>query len=123
MEDFVRALRELRRIEESGVTGHLADQVSLKIGNIYQIQRKYEDAAGYFQKVENSPCLECRRRAIISLSETYESVYDFQRAIETIRKLDQTAENEQRVNQEVARLAAKQRKLGNETTLSWPRHR
>jgi tetratricopeptide (TPR) repeat protein len=120
MEDFNRALRELRRIEEAGVTGHLADQVYLKIGNIYQIQRKYEDAASYLQRVEQSPCPECRRRAILGLAETYEALYDIPRAIETIRKLDQTPENDRQVGQEVARLTEKQRKLGN-TQLTWPR--
>jgi len=118
MEDYNRALRELRRIEEAGVSGHLADQVSLKIGNIYQIQRKYEDAAEYLQRVERSPCPECRRGAIISLAETYEALYDIPKAIETIRKLDHTPENDRQVAQEVARLTDKQRKLGS-TEMTW----
>lgn len=122
MEDYNRALRELRRIEVAGVTGHLADQVCLKIGNIYQIQRKYEDAASYLRRVERSPCPECRRRAIISLAETYEALYDIPEAIGTIRKLDHTPENDRQVSQEVARLTEKQRKLGN-TPMTWPRPR
>lgn len=120
MEDYNRALRELRRIEEAGVSGHLADQVCLKIGNIYQIQRKYEDAADYLKRVERSPCPECRRSAIISLAETYEALYDIPQAIETIRKLDHTPENDRQVTQEVARLTEKQRLLGS-TAVTWRR--
>lgn len=123
MEDYNRALRELRRIEEAGVSGHLADQVFLKIGNIYQIQRKYEDAASYLQRVEQSPCPECRRRAIMNLAETYEAMYDIPNAIATIRKLDHTPENDRRVSQEVVRLTEKQRKLGTNSAMPWPRHR
>jgi len=119
MEDYNRALRELRRIEEAGVTGHLADQVNLKIGNIYQIQRKYEDAASYLKRVEKSPCPECRCGAIVSLAETYEALYDIPRAIETIRELDHTPENDRQVSKEVARLTDKQRKLGS-TPMTWP---
>ena len=87
--DYDRAWRELRRIEDSGEAGlHLADQVYLKLGSIDQMRRRYEDAADYFRKVINSPCPECRRRAILNLTETYEALYDFDNAIETIRKLD-----------------------------------
>ena len=118
MEDYNRALRELRRIEEAGVSGHLADQVLLKIGNIYQIQQKYEDAASYLERVEQSPCTECRRSAIVSLAATYEALYDIPHAIETIRKLDHTPENDRQVSQEVARLTGKQRKLVS-TPMTW----
>ena len=118
MEDYLRALRELLRIEEAGVAGHLADQVFLKIGNIYQIQRRFEDAAGYLRRVEKSPCPECRHRAILSLAETYEALYDIPHAIETIRELDHTPENEQRVSQEIARLTEKERKLGS-SEMTW----
>jgi tetratricopeptide (TPR) repeat protein len=118
MEDYNRALRELRRMEEAGVTGHLSDQVFLKIGNIYQIQRKYEDAADYLARVEQSPCPECRRNAIVSLAETYEALYDIPHAIETIRKLDHTPENDRQVAQEVARLTEKRRRLGS-TAMTW----
>ena len=38
-EDYDRALRELRALEESGIGELLADQVSLKIGNIYRFRR------------------------------------------------------------------------------------
>ena len=41
-----------------------------------------------FEKVSASPCIECRRRAIVHLMETYEAQRDFDRAIEAIRKLD-----------------------------------
>jgi tetratricopeptide (TPR) repeat protein len=121
MEEYNRALRDLRRLEEAGVTGHLADQVCLKIGSIYQIQRRFEDAESHFQKVKESPCLECRRRAIKSLAETYEAVYDIPHAIETIQKLDHTPENDRLVSREVARLQDKERRLGAENSLPWPR--
>lgn len=117
-EDYAGALRELRRIEEQGVTGHLADQVYLKIGNIYQIQNRYEDALGMFQKVSESPCLECRRRAILHLMETYESVMDFDRAIEAIRKLDSSADNV-RIAREVTRLSERRREVGSESVMDW----
>jgi len=123
MEDYSRALRQLRRMEEAGVAGHLADQICLKIGNIYQIQRRYEDAKGYFERVEQSPCPECRHRAITSLAETYESLYDFQKAIETIRKLDRTPENDRRVAEQEKRLLEKERKMSSGNTGAWPARR
>lgn len=98
------ALQGLRSIEEEGVTGHLADQVSLKIGNIYQIQKKYEQAAGCFQKVMDSPCIDCRRRAHLHLMETCEALFDFERAIAVIRSLEPSPENTPIIAREVARL-------------------
>jgi tetratricopeptide (TPR) repeat protein len=123
MEEYNRALRDLLRLEESGVTGHLADQVYLKIGSIYQIQRKFEDAESYFQRVRESPCLECRRRAVMSLAETYEAVYDIPNAIETIQKLDHTPDNERLISREVARLKDKERRLGVDNSLPWPKRK
>lgn len=111
-EDYDHAWRELRQIEESGTAGtHLADQVSLKLGSISQIRQRYEDAAAYFEKVVGSPCQECRRQAILSLTKTYEALYSFDRAIETVQKLDQYPEDKQRVSQEVQRLTAEKNRL------------
>ena len=93
LNDLDRALRDLMRIEDTGVTGHLADQVRLKIGTIYQIRKRFENALGSFHKVTESPCIECRRRALLSLAQTYEAVYDFDNAIETLHRLDGTGEN------------------------------
>jgi tetratricopeptide (TPR) repeat protein len=123
MEEYNRALRDLRRLEEAGVTGHLADQVYLKIGSIYQIQRKFDDAEAYFQRVKESPCLECRRRAVMSLAGTYEAVYDIPHAIETIQKLDRTPENDRLISREVQRLKDKERRLGAENAIPWPRRK
>jgi len=110
-EDFDRALRELQHILESGAGGHLADQSRLKIGNIYQIQRRYEEALAVFELVSHSPCQVCRRRAILNLMETYESLYDFDRAVAAVRRLDGTPENADRIREEVARLEDKRRRL------------
>ncbi len=122
-EDFNRALRELRRIEEEGMSGHLAHQVYLKIGAVYQIQRKYDAALSCFQKVAEAPCPECRRQAILDLAETYESLYDFNRAIETIKKLDATPPNQTLITQEVERLQRKQREVDSGPVLGWRTHR
>ncbi len=112
-EDFDRALRELQHILESGAGGHLADQSRLKIGNIYQIQRRYEEALAVFELVSHSPCQVCRRRAILNLMETYESLYDFDRAVAAVRRLDGTPENADRIREEVARLEDKRRRLNS----------
>jgi tetratricopeptide (TPR) repeat protein len=110
--DYDRALRELRRIEEQGIGGHTVDRARLKIGDIYQIRKRYQDALEPFQKVAGSSCIECRRRAVLSLMETYEALYDFDRAIETVRRLDATRENERRIQEEVARLSSKRGQIG-----------
>jgi tetratricopeptide (TPR) repeat protein len=111
-EDYDRAWRELRQIEDSGTAGtHLADQVSLKLGSISQIRQRYEEAASYFEKIVASPCQECRRQAILSLTKTYEALYNFDRAIETVKKLDQYPEDKERVSQEVQRLTGEKSKL------------
>jgi tetratricopeptide (TPR) repeat protein len=117
--DYDRALRELRQLEADGVTGHLAHQVYLKIGNIYQIQRKYEEAAVCFQKVMDAPCIDCRRRARIHLMETQEALFNFDRAIAVIRSLDRTPENEEVVQREVRRLSEKRRRLDSGQPPSW----
>jgi tetratricopeptide (TPR) repeat protein len=116
--EYDHALRDLRRMEEQGVSGHLAHLVYLKIGNIYQIQNRFDEALGIFQKVSESPCVECRRRAIVHLMESHESLFDFDRAIEAIRKLD-VPENESRIAHEVARLSERRRQLGSATNLNW----
>jgi tetratricopeptide (TPR) repeat protein len=118
-EDLNRALRELQRLEEGGISGHLLDQVSLRIGSIYQIQHKYEDAEGYFQRVSQAGCRECRRQAILDLAETYESLYDFDRAVATIRKLDPGPENEQFITKEVARLQDKRKRVDTGPVPLW----
>ncbi len=105
------ALQALRRLQEEGLTGHLADQVSIKIGNIYQIQKKYEQALGCFQKVMESPCIDCRRRAHIHLMETYEDLFDFERAISVIRSLDASPENQPIIAREIARLNERRREV------------
>ncbi len=122
LEDYDRALRELRRIEEHGIVGHIADQVQLKIGNIYQIRKRYEESLQPFKRVCESPCIECRRRALINLMETYEATYDFDSAIDTIRKLDPTPENQQRIAQEVARLTAKGEQVNSASLSGWYSH-
>lgn len=108
--DFDRALRELQGIQESGVTGHLADQISLKIGNIYLIQKRYEDALPPFERVAHCPSAECRRHAILGMAEAYEGLFDFDKAIEAVRQLDATPENQARIREEVARLEAARKK-------------
>ncbi len=118
-EDFYRALRELRHLEESGVSGHLSDQVLLKIGNIYQIQHKYDDAVACFQRVSQAGCRECRRQAILDLASTYESLYDFDRAVAAIRKLDPGPENEKFIKDEVARLQDKRKRVDSGPVPLW----
>ena len=110
-EDYYRALRELHGLEESGVGGHLADQVSLKIGSIYQIQKKLPEAVEPLRKVLGSKCAECRRSAVLNLTATYESMLDFPKAIETIRRLDKTPENDEYLKREIDRLTAKQKSI------------
>ena len=117
--DYDRSLRELRHMEEEGVSGHLAHQVYLKIGNIYQIQKKYEEAAACFQKVKDAPCIDCRRRARIHLMETYEALFDFDRALAAIRSLNATPDNQAVVARELKRLAEKRRRLDSGPSPPW----
>lgn len=117
--DYDTALRELRHIEEEGASGHLAHQVYLKIGNIYQVQKKYEDAVGCFERVTGSPCIDCRRRAHIHLMEAYEALFDFDRAIEAVRGLDPGPENNETVEREVKRLIEKQHRLDSGKSPPW----
>ncbi|MBP1595087.1 MAG: Tetratricopeptide 1 repeat-containing protein [Acidobacteria bacterium] len=121
--EYYRALRELIHLEESGVSGHLADQVELKIGNIYQVQKKFSESIAPFRKVIAASCPECRRRAVLSLTETYENLLDIDKAIETIRLLDDTPENTQMIESEVARLnrSRKAVETGAGLELKYPR--
>lgn len=110
-EDYDRALRELRSLEDSGITGRLADQVSLKIGSIYQIQKKFEEALEPFRKAIDASSPEYRRRAILEVAETYENLFEFDKAIETVRMLDKTPENEAYVQREVERMNARRKQV------------
>jgi TolA-binding protein len=123
LEDYDSAWRELRHIEDAGVSGHLADQTFLKLGVIDQIRHQYEDAAGYFRRVCESPCPECRRRAILDLAKSYEALFDFDHAIETLGRLDPSPENSSLVRQEVARLKDKKRQADAVTVPTWNKHR
>jgi tetratricopeptide (TPR) repeat protein len=118
--DYDRALRDLRRIEEQGISGHLAHQVYLKIGNIYQLQNRFDAAVAVFEKVSGSACIECRRRALVHLMESHESLYDFDAAIKSVRKLD-SPENDSLIAREVTRLSERRRQLGSGTELNWIR--
>ncbi len=118
-EDYYRALRELHSLEESGISGHLADQVSLKIGSIYQIQKKYPETIEPLQKVLGSACPECRRSAVLNLTATYENLLDFDKAIETIRRLDPGPENDAYRQKEIERLNAKRRNVDKPGELGW----
>jgi tetratricopeptide (TPR) repeat protein len=117
--DIDRALRELRDVEDSGIRDELGDQVKLKIGNMYQMKKQYEDAAAYFEPVVGSHCGDCRRRALIHLSETYEALYRFDRAIATIQKLEPNPENQRLIDREVARLIEKQRRADVKPAPDW----
>jgi tetratricopeptide (TPR) repeat protein len=115
MQRFDTAWRELRRMEEAGVSGHLADQIYLKLGNIDQIKRQYGDAVPYFQRVIGAACPDCRRRAILNLSETYEALYDFDKAIETLGKLDKA--DKALADREVARLRELKHEVESDSAL------
>jgi tetratricopeptide (TPR) repeat protein len=108
-EEFDHARRELLGLEDAGVSGRLADQVSLKIGDSYAIQKRFDEAVEPFQKALTSAFPECRRRAILSLEETYENLFEFDKAMQTIRMLDKSPENDRYVQSEVARLSAKRK--------------
>jgi tetratricopeptide (TPR) repeat protein len=108
-EEFDHARRELLGLEDAGVSGRLADQVSLKIGDSYAIQKRFDEAVEPFQKALTSAFPECRRRAILSLAETYENLFEFDKAMQTIRMLDKSPENDRYVQSEVARLSAKRK--------------
>jgi tetratricopeptide (TPR) repeat protein len=121
--DFHRALREFRKLEEDGLTGHPAHLVFLKIGAIYQIQHKYQESIPYFENVATAACPECRRKAILDLAETYEYLYDFNRAIQTLQRLDANPENATLVAGETRRLEEKRNRVNITGELSWQTHR
>jgi tetratricopeptide (TPR) repeat protein len=121
--DFHRALREFRKLEDDGVTGHTAHLVFLKIGAIYQIQHKYEESVTYFENVATAACAECRRKAILDLAETYEYLYDFNRAIQTLNRLDANAENAALISGETRRLEDKRNRVNITGELNWRTHR
>jgi tetratricopeptide (TPR) repeat protein len=112
-EEFDHARRELLGLEDAGVSGRLADQVSLKIGDSYAIQKRFDEAVEPYQKVLTSSFPECRRRAIISLADTYENLFEFDQAMQTLRMLDKSPENDRYLQSEVTRLSA--RRKGVET--------
>ncbi len=117
LQRYDTAWRELRRMEDAGVSGHLADQVFLKLGNIDQIKRQYRDAVAYFQRVAEAPCPECRRRAILNLAESYEALYDYDKAIDALRKLDKS--DKQLEAQEVARLDGLKHRVDSHSAPDW----
>jgi tetratricopeptide (TPR) repeat protein len=121
--DYYRALRELASLQETGIDAHLANQVSLKIGNIYQSQKKFVDAIEPFRKVLNAECKECKRRAVLNLTETYANLFEFDNAIATIQMLDKTPENEAYIRSEIQRLNEKRKRqvLGADLTWEYPR--
>ncbi len=120
-QEYHQALRELRQLEDDGVRDHLSHLVFLKIGNIYQIDRKYEEAIPYFEKVAAAACIDCRRQAILELSSTYESLYKFDKAAEVIKRLDPTPDNKRVIAAEVRRLQEKRRRVDS-GYMTWRTH-
>lgn len=120
-EDFDRARRELNAIVDSGATGKLADQIYLKIGDSYAIEKRFEEAEEPYQKVLPSQFPECRRRAILSLSETYENLFEFDKAIQTIKLLEKTPDGGAFAQREIARLTAKSKSVESGTGPEWNR--
>jgi tetratricopeptide (TPR) repeat protein len=120
-QDYHRALRALRQLEDDGVRDHLSHLVYLKIGNIYQIQHKYAEAIPYFVKVAAAACIDCRRQGILELESTYESLYEFNKAIETVKRLDPTEENKRIIDTEVHRLQDKRRRVDS-GYMTWRTH-
>ena len=114
-----RALRALESLEEAGVGGRLAAQVSLKIGDIYLVERRFSDAIAPYGKVLESDCQECRQRAIMSLAESYENLMDFDKAIATMRLLERNTGNMQFVAKEVERLIRKREEAERTVALGW----
>ncbi len=118
-----RAIRALTSLEDSPVSGRLAAQVELKIGDIYQVEQRFADAIGPYSKVLTSDCQECRERAIKSLAESYENLMDFGKAIETIGMLNKIPENEQFIRKEVERLTKKIKDAEGKGSLNWKQPR
>jgi len=118
-QDYHNALRELRRLEEAGIDGHLGHKVFLKIGSIYQIEKKYETAITYFLRVADAPCQECRRQAILSLAACHEAVFDFAKAREALARLDDTPENRRLIADESARLQDKEKRVNSQPAMEW----
>jgi tetratricopeptide (TPR) repeat protein len=116
-ENYDRALRELRSLQDAGAQGRLADQVLLKVGSIYQIQKKYDLAIEPFTRALASEFPEIRRRALLSLAENYENLFDFDNAVATMRKMPRTPEDEAFVASEIARLNKKRRDVEKGGTL------
>ncbi len=121
--EYGRALRALSSLEESGISGRLAAQVALKIGDIYQVEKRFSEAIEPFRRVLASTCQECRQRAIMSLAETYENLLDFNKAIETIRMLDKTPKNEKFIFNESERLTKKRKEVEQTGSLNWEQSR
>ncbi len=121
--EYDRALRALLGLEDSGISGRLAAQTALKIGDIYQLEKKFPESIEPFRKVLASDCQECRQRAILSLSETYEYLLNFDKAIETIRMLDKTPENEKFILTEVARLTKMHKEVDRTGSSNWEQPR
>lgn len=118
--DYSRALRELSSLEEAGVGSRLAAEISLRIGNIYLIEKRLTEAVEPFRRILASGNAECRKRAILGLEETYENLYDFDNAIETVRLLEKDPENRQFVLKEVERLNKKHKDVDKGNPLNWP---
>ncbi len=121
--EYDRALRALLNLEDSGISGRLAAQTALKIGDIYQLEKRFPEAIEPFRKALASNCPECRQRAILSLAETYEYLLNFDMAIETIRLLDKTRENEKFIFREVERLTKMRKEVERTGSLNWERPR
>lgn len=121
--EYDRALRALLSLEDSGISGRLAAQTALKIGDIYQLEKRFPEAIEPFRKALASNCQECRQHAILSLAETYEYLLNFDMAIETIRMLDNTPENVKFILNEVERLTRMRKEVERTGSLNWEQPR
>ncbi|RPI29842.1 MAG: hypothetical protein EHM61_00030 [Acidobacteria bacterium] len=88
MDRFNDARRQFQNILDDGIEDHLADQSSIRVGSILQIDKDYESSLPFLLSVlERTKCADCRLRAKLGLIESYEFMDDLPKAISVARSL------------------------------------
>lgn len=87
-DQFETAIIELKNLYNDVTDLHLKQQIAVKIGMLYNLQKNYPQAREILEEVVNHPhCDACRNRAALALVDTLEAQENYDKAIAILRQI------------------------------------
>lgn len=122
--DVNQAELEYDRVVADGAYDELAEQALLRLASIYHLIRGQEERAipAYDRVAQSTDDPAVRRSALYSLSETYASLFRYDEAIQTLKRIDDPTEAGY-VTQRTSELERQKREHAEAPEVDWSRGR